>query len=274
MKRIGMNMTRAALGALLLVALATSAFAGEDYLITIGDKIAITVMGEKDLSGIAKVKPDGKISLPTVGEVVVSGLTVAQAQERVGAALREYIRNPVVALVVQESSNTKVYVVGGGVKATVADLMENKTLLQLLTGLGDLGGVDMEQATLTRDGKVVLKDFRELFSPAGAERDMPLQPGDSVYLPPSGAKNVYVLGAVATPRALPFQEGMTVLEAILGTGGYSKFASPNTTRVVRWEQGQKKVIKVKGKQLVQEGDLSQNVQLRGGDVVIVDEGFF
>lgn len=85
---------------------------------------------------------------------------------------------------------------------------------------------------------------------------------------------VKVVGQVTHPTALPYREGMTVLDAILAVGGLSQFASGNRARIVRIENGQEKIIHVKVADLVNNGDVGQNVPLKPGDVLVVPQSLF
>jgi polysaccharide export outer membrane protein len=85
---------------------------------------------------------------------------------------------------------------------------------------------------------------------------------------------VKVVGQVAHPAPVPYREGMTVLDAILAVGGLTQFASGNRARIVRVENGHETVIKVKVADLVNNGDVSQNVPLKPGDVLVVPQSMF
>jgi polysaccharide export outer membrane protein len=85
---------------------------------------------------------------------------------------------------------------------------------------------------------------------------------------------VKVVGQVVKPSAVPYREGMTVLDAILAVGGLSQFASGNHARIVRVENGHETVIKVKVADLVNNGDVSQNLPLKPGDVLVVPQSMF
>jgi len=85
---------------------------------------------------------------------------------------------------------------------------------------------------------------------------------------------VKVVGQVAHPQALPYREGMTVLDAILAVGGLGQFASGNRARIVRVQNGQQTTIHVKLANLVNSGDVSENVPLKPGDVLVVPESIF
>lgn len=85
---------------------------------------------------------------------------------------------------------------------------------------------------------------------------------------------VKVVGEVRTPQALPYREGLRVLDVVLASGGLSDFASPNRARIVREVDGRTEEIKVKLGNLMNRGDLSQNYALQPGDVFIVPQSWF
>ena len=85
---------------------------------------------------------------------------------------------------------------------------------------------------------------------------------------------VRVVGQVTTPQALPYREGMTVLDAILAVGGLDEFAAGNRGKIVRVVGGKQQEIKVRIGDLVNKGDVSQNKPLRPGDVLVVPESRF
>jgi polysaccharide biosynthesis/export protein len=86
---------------------------------------------------------------------------------------------------------------------------------------------------------------------------------------------VKVVGQVQKPQALPYREGMRVLDAILAVGGLTQFASGNRARIVRVEKnGQQTIIHVKLADLVNDGDVRENVPLKPGDVLVVPQSMF
>jgi polysaccharide biosynthesis/export protein len=93
-----------------------------------------------------------------------------------------------------------------------------------------------------------------------------------------GAMSVFsqvkVIGQVKTPQALPYREGMTVLDAVLAVGGLGQFAAGNRAHLIRNENGKQTEIKVKLDALVNSGDMKQNLALRPGDVLVVPESRF
>jgi polysaccharide export outer membrane protein len=85
---------------------------------------------------------------------------------------------------------------------------------------------------------------------------------------------VSVIGQVKEPQALPYHEGMKVLDALLSVRGLSQFAAGNRARIERTVNGKKQEIKVKLDSLVNKGDLTQNIALVPGDVLVVPETRF
>jgi polysaccharide export outer membrane protein len=90
----------------------------------------------------------------------------------------------------------------------------------------------------------------------------------------SALSQVKVTGQVKTPQALPFHEGMTVLDAVLAVGGLTEFAAANRARVVRTVDGKQQEIKVRLDKLLEKGDMSQNIALRPGDVLLIPQSRF
>lgn len=95
-----------------------------------------------------------------------------------------------------------------------------------------------------------------------------------VTQPVSTFSQVKVVGQVQHPQALPFREGMRVLDVILQVGGLGPFASGNRAKIVRTEQGVQKEIRVRLADLVDKGDMKQNLPVRPGDVLVVPQSRF
>ena len=95
-----------------------------------------------------------------------------------------------------------------------------------------------------------------------------------VTVPASAFSQVKVIGQVVHPQALPFRSGMTVLDAVLAVGGLSQFAAGNRAHLVRSVNGKSQELKVKLEALVNNGDMTQNLTLQPGDVLVVPETRF
>lgn len=127
----------------------------------------------------------------------------------------------------------------------------------------DMVAVGKTPSALARDIEKVLAEY--IRSP---------QVNVIVSEPVSAFSQVKVIGQVAKPQAISYREGMTVLDAILAVGGMGEFASGNRAKIIRTVDGKRKEIKVKVADLVNEGDMKQNLALQPGDVLVVPESFF
>lgn len=261
----------AVLGMLLLSPL--TVIAG-DYVVGEGDGLDIAVWGVKELTFAVKVRPDGKITVPGLGDVLASGQTPTELQSSLSGKLKELVKNPIVTVTVREITNSKVYIFGGGIKSGVYDLYRRTTLLQLLCTLGELKTADLKRSYLLRNGKKIKEDFYRLVISGETGDDILLESSDSLFIPLLLDKSIYILGAVNTPKAIEYRDGMTVMEAILESGGFTKFADQDDI-VIRRKDGQEGMsLTVKAKKLFKEGDLSQNIGLKPGDYILVKESFF
>lgn len=247
-----------------------------DYIIGEGDVLDIYVWGVKELNVSVKVRPDGKITIPGVGDVKASGFTPPGLQKSLGEKLKELVKNPNVTVTVKEITNSKVYIFGGGVKSAAFDLNRSTTLLQLLCNIGEFKGADLKRAYILRQGKMVKTGFHKLFISGDTNEDVAIESGDSIYIPALSVadKSIYVVGAVNTPRYIEYRDGMTILQAVLESGGFSKFARQNDTTILRKEGDKDVFITVKAKDLINDGDLSQNLKLKPNDFIIVKESMF
>lgn len=245
-----------------------------DYYIGEGDVLDISVWGIKELSVSAKVRPDGKITIPGVGDVTASGFTPPALQVSLEEKLKQLVKNPNVTVAVKEITNSRVYIFGGGVKSAAYDLNRSTTLLQLLCNIGDIKSADLKRSYIRRNGTVIKSGFHKLFISGDTNEDITIQSNDSIYIPLLVDKNVYVLGAVNTPKFIEYRDGLTVMEAVLEAGGFTKFAKQNDTTILRKDGDKEVMIPVKAKDLWNDGDLSQNIKLKPSDYVIVKEGLF
>lgn len=85
---------------------------------------------------------------------------------------------------------------------------------------------------------------------------------------------VQVIGQVVHPESIPYHEGMTVLDAVLATGGLTPYAAGNSAKLERKVDGRVQTLHVKLANLINKGALSQNLPLQPGDVLVVPESLF
>jgi polysaccharide biosynthesis/export protein len=87
-------------------------------------------------------------------------------------------------------------------------------------------------------------------------------------------EQVRVVGEATEPQAIPYRHNMTMLDVMIEVGGLTEFAAGNRATLVRTDDGQEEQYRVRLDDLVRDGDISANVAMRPGDVVIIPETFF
>ena len=87
-------------------------------------------------------------------------------------------------------------------------------------------------------------------------------------------RQVRVVGQAAEPQALSYRNGMTLLDVMIEVGGLSEFASGNKAKIVRKQDGEEVIIKVRISDLLNKGRMDQNVRMMPGDVLIIPESIF
>jgi polysaccharide export outer membrane protein len=113
-----------------------SASTAADYRLTAGDKLRIDVYKDAQLSQTLQIRPDGKITLPLIGDVAAAGHTSVELRDAISASLKEYIANPVVTVIVTEASPQVVYVTGEVNKPGALTLIGQMSILQALAMAG------------------------------------------------------------------------------------------------------------------------------------------
>lgn len=126
----------------------------------------------------------------------------------------------------------------------------------------DMVAIGKTPAELARDIETVLAEYVK-------------QPQVNIIVltPASAYSQVRVIGQVTKPAAIPFRQGMRVLDALLEVGGLTPFAAGNRAKLVRGGEGGTET-KIRLSDLVNKGDLEQNLALQPGDVIVVPESRF
>jgi polysaccharide export outer membrane protein len=166
-----------------------------DYSIGPGDSLQIFVWDHPDLSTNVQVRPDGKISTPLVEDLQAAGRTSTELARDIETVLKEYVRTPVVTVIMQ----------------------------------GFVG---------------------------------------------EGAQQIRIVGQAVAPRAIQYKQGMTVLDVMIQVGGLAEFASGNKAKIIRKRGGEVQEIRVRLDDLINDGDISENVNMMPGDVLIIPQSFF
>ena len=87
-------------------------------------------------------------------------------------------------------------------------------------------------------------------------------------------EQIRVIGEAAKPQALPYREEMTLMDVLIEVGGITDFAAGNKARIIRNVDGKQQQFSVRLDDLIRDGDISANVPMRQGDVLVIPESFF
>lgn len=168
----------------------------ESYKMAVGDQVQINVWKNPELSLSEPIRPDGKISIPLVGEVMAAGLTPEELAENIEARLSNYVKSPNVTVI--------------------------------LTSL---------------QGHEFLSRIR-------------------------------VTGSVTNNVSMAYHQGMTVLDAILEAGSVDVYADANDTKLHRRTSKGSETYDIRLKDIMEDGDMTTNVNLMPGDIITVPERSF
>ncbi len=166
-----------------------------DYVIGAGDTMEIFVWGNPELSTTAIVRPDGKMTTRLVEDIPASGRTPTDLAREIETIYGEYVRQPVVSVIVN-----------------------------------GFVGVPTQQ--------------------------------------------VRVVGEATTPSSIPYRQHMTLLDLMVAVGGMTEYAAGNRSVLVRTHGGGQESYGLRLDDLLKKGDISANVNLMPGDVVIISESWF
>jgi len=247
--------------------------AANEYILGEGDVIEVIVRHNEDLSRTFMIRPDGKISFPLLGDVQVSGLTAAGLKDHLTEELKRYVQLPEVTVIIKEAKNYKVSVLGGGVKSSVVSLQGPTPLLQFLIQLGLDEKANLKGAYVARKNEKLPVDFYALVVKGDMSQNVILEPNDVIFIPPNFAEQIQIVGEVKSPQAVPYREGLRILDVILQAGGLTEYARANSVKVIRKDGDKTKEIKVKVGDALK-GDLSKNILLQPGDFIVVPQSLF
>ncbi|MES2116744.1 MAG: XrtA/PEP-CTERM system exopolysaccharide export protein [Pseudomonadota bacterium] len=88
------------------------------------------------------------------------------------------------------------------------------------------------------------------------------------------SQQIRVIGQAARPQALPYRQGMSLMDVLIAVGGITDFAAGNKANIIRTVDGRQLSLAVRLQDLVRDGDISANVAMRPGDVLVIPESLF
>jgi polysaccharide export outer membrane protein len=161
-----------------------------DYIIGPEDVLDITVWKNADLSKVVQVRPDGRISLPLVGDVSAVGRTSGELTQEIAARLKSYMENPTVSIVVNQVNSYSFYVLGEVAKPGRYPLKIKTTLLQAITLASGFTPVAARNKIVVfrfgKDGEGLTKikaSYDDIVLRDGSNQNIELMPGDQIVVP-------------------------------------------------------------------------------------------
>ncbi|HDL53371.1 MAG TPA: sugar ABC transporter substrate-binding protein [Proteobacteria bacterium] len=158
------------------------------YLAGAGDLLHIVIWKNDDITGDYLVRPDGKITLPLVGDVVATGMSTDAIAMQISKKLKLFIENPYVTVIVTQTSSNRIYVLGEVQRPGVYPLQERLTVLQALAlsgGFTQFAKKD-RMSVIRYEGNRQVKyevNYRDILKDPEKGRNLLLKRGDTLVVP-------------------------------------------------------------------------------------------
>lgn len=159
-----------------------------DYVIGPEDVLGVVFWREPDMSADVTVRPDGRISLPVIGEIQAAGLHPDALKKLLLTAASKYVTDPNVVIVVRTINSRKVFITGRVTTPGAYPLTGPRTVLQLISLAGGLTEyADAKNITVLREEEGETKSFkvnyRDIARGKGLDQNIRLEPGDTIVVP-------------------------------------------------------------------------------------------
>src|SRR5712692_2477976 len=236
-----------------------------DYVIGPGDEIQIRAWGQIDVDFNAVVDRDGTISVPKVGVINVAGIKANDLPAYIKTVFRRTFRNFELTATLGKLRSIQIFVVGQAKRPGTYTVSSLSTLVTALFAAGGPSAKgSMRNIQLKRNNRVVTEfDLYDLVTAGDKSKDVPLLPGDVIYIAPVGPL-VAVTGSVNVPAVYELKQNTVLFDLIRWAGGLATTAAGQKATVERIEDH--KVRKVEEFTLDMSG-LSRAI--RDGDLVTV-----
>jgi polysaccharide biosynthesis/export protein len=247
------------------------------YRLGPGDVIEIELFDEDQVSrSTAVLGPDGKIYYSILPGTMVWGMTLNETRQTLESGLTKYrISAPDITVNLKSVASKTAWVLGNVQTPGVYLLNTPRTVLEAITLAGGVlavpgapdGIVDLKRSFLMRDGKLLPVDIDGLLRNGDLTQNVYLEPDDFLYLRSGITRNIYVLGAVASPMVVSYTDQMTLMAAIATTGGTVPFAHLSQVAIVRGSLTSPQIAVVDFKAITR--GKAADINLEPGDIVHV-----
>lgn len=160
-----------------------------EYMIGIEDVLEISVWKNPDLSKTVRVRPDGMISMPLIGDMKAAGLTPAQLRDRITERLKEYQETVVTSIIVQEVNSYRIFVLGEVLNPGTYTMMRKTSVLQAIALAGGFSQfaaknrIILVRENLTKPEKMSIRFDDIVDEDEKKDRNIILRPGDTIFVP-------------------------------------------------------------------------------------------
>jgi polysaccharide biosynthesis/export protein len=163
---------------------------GDDYQLGPEDVLEVVVWKNADLSKVVTVRPDGRISLPLIGEVPAAGFTADQVREIISGKLTEYYKEPPsVSLIVQQANSYVIYIIGEVQRPAQYQVKRGTTFLQAIALAGGFtpfaspnNMVVLRRSIDNNKQTAIPVQYKGITSGRNLENNILLKPGDTIII--------------------------------------------------------------------------------------------
>jgi polysaccharide export outer membrane protein len=196
--------------AVLVVVLSLNSFGeAEEYILQPGDGISINVVEHPEFSGRHKIRPDGRINYPVIGELDVASMSCAQLVKIMQGKLAPYVNNPVVSVSIDTYYANKIFIIGDVNRSGEYEIYEPIEVIKAIAMCGGLQNTKVKWAKIIKgDGTVVTVNLHDLFEGSMTKRESAkylLYPGDTMFVPDSMKVNWGLIASILTVISISLQ---------------------------------------------------------------------
>ena len=210
------------------------------YVIGPGDELLIRVWGKVDLDTSVSVDRNGQISLPRIGTLRVAGLRFEQLESCLRAAVGVIYTGFELNVTMGQLRSMQVFVLGSARQPGAYTVSSLSTLIDALFASGGPSATGTMRHIQLRRGKdqVVELDLYDVLRRGDKSHDVPLLPGDVIYIPTIGAQ-VAIIGSVNEPGIYELKNETTIANAVEQAGGLTNLAATDRVLLERLENRRK-----------------------------------
>jgi len=241
-----------------------------------GDKLEIEIVGDSGSRDIRQIGPDGKLYYYLLPGIDVWGMTLDEVKAKLESELKQYLTAPIVSIQLRSIDSTRIWVLGRVEKPGIYPIPAPMTLLEAVslaggTSSSSISGTteelaDLRNSFIMRNGDRLPVNFNRLLQQGDMTQNIYVEPDDLIYFPSAASRDIYVLGAVHQPKAVPRQHD-DLIAAISDAGGPAKDAFLGHVAIVRGSLDSPRIGVVSYQDIIQ--GKSPNILLEPHDIVYV-----